>query len=58
MVYQRELKALANGSAKAGCSFCGLFTTRAYVLANLPSDKKDIVKLLMGRFNETVEVHA
>ncbi|XP_064389366.1 uncharacterized protein LOC135337365 [Halichondria panicea] len=52
-VYQAELAGLAEGASKNGCSLCAQYITRAYVLANLPSDGKDIVKLLSGQYNSS-----
>lgn len=44
--YLTELSGLTEGAAKAGCSHCGRYITRGYVVANLPADIKDIGKLL------------
>ncbi len=52
-VYQTELSGLGEGAEKQGCSLCQQYITRSYVLANLPSDTKDILKLLTGGFNST-----
>ena len=48
-----ELSGLNDGATKKNCPLCKFYITRSYVLANLPSDVKDIAKLLTGGFNNT-----
>ena len=47
MEYISELQGLDAGGKAAGCEECGKYSTRAIVLANFPSDLKDLIYIFL-----------
>ena len=47
MEYVSELQGLDAGGRAAGCEECGKYSTRAIVLANFPSDLKDLIYVFL-----------
>ena len=47
MEYISELQGLDAGGRAAGCEECGKYSTRAIVLANFPSDLKDLIYVFL-----------
>ena len=52
-MYLQELEGLAAGAKDNGCDLCGVYVTRYIVLANVPSDAKDMLKIFMREWNRT-----